>query len=217
LKIGSAISEPTGGNARTIRSVKTSYLGPAIDDTELLARLPEEISSALQSKNGFIAAGGGFHVRGACLRPAWHSIRAAWEDEFALHRIFPDVKESDIPLAEDCFGDQYLLRDLHVVRLQGETGEIEATQKTWIEFLACVEADPIEFLQLSYLSRFQEKGGVLMPGYLLSVYPPFIAKECANPSIRPIPSLELRSCLADFAQQIRGVEDGQKIEIKVIR
>jgi hypothetical protein len=56
-----------------------------------------------------------------------------------------------------------------------------------------------------------------MPGYLLSVYPPFIAKECANPSIRPIPSLELRSCLADFAQQIRGVEDGQKIEIKVIR
>jgi hypothetical protein len=92
LKIGSAISEPTGGNARTIRSVKASYLGPAIDDTEFLARLPQEISSALQSKNGFIAAGGGFHVRGACLRPAWHSIRAAWEGEFALHRLFPAVR-----------------------------------------------------------------------------------------------------------------------------
>jgi hypothetical protein len=197
--------------------VKTSYLGPPIDDTELLIHLPEEISSALRIENGFIAAGGGLHVRGACLSPAWHSMRVAWEGDLAIHRLFPAVEESDIPLAEDCFGDQYLLRDLQVVRLQGETGEIEATQKTWLEFLACVEADPIEFLQLSYLSRFQEEGGILMPGDLLSVYPPFVAKECVNPSIRPIPSLELRSWLADFARQIGGVEDGQRIRIRVIQ
>lgn len=144
-------------------------------------------------------------------------MRVAWEGDLAIHRLFPAVEESDIPLAEDCFGDQYLLRDLQVVRLQGETGEIEATQKTWLEFLACVEADPIEFLQLSYLSRFQEEGGILMPGDLLSVYPPFVAKECVNPSIRPIPSLELRSWLADFARQIGGVEDGQRIRIRVIQ
>lgn len=103
--------------------MKTSYIGPEIDDTELLTRLPAELSSALRSNNGFIAAGGGFHARGACLSPAWHSIRAAWEGEFALHRLFPAVKESDIPIAENCFGDQYLLREMQVVRLQGEDGQ----------------------------------------------------------------------------------------------
>jgi len=94
-------------------------------------------------------------------------------------------------------------------------GRLEKSKKTWNEFLATTEADSIEFLGLSYLIRFQEEGGVLMPGYLLSVYPPFVAKECVNPSVRPIPSLELRLWLADFARQIRGVEDGQRIQIRI--
>jgi hypothetical protein len=215
FSIASGFSAWIDRNLRTICSVKASYFGSPVDDVEILTRLPEEISNTLRNENGFIAAGGGLHVRGACVSPAWHSIRAAWEGEFALHRLFPMVHESDIPLAEDCFGDQYLLRDRQVVRLQGETGEIEATQKTWNEFLATTEADSIEFLGLSYLIRFQEEGGVLMPGYLLSVYPPFVAKECVNPSVRPIPSLELRLWLADFARQIRGVEDGQRIQIRI--
>lgn len=196
--------------------MKTSYSGPPIDDPELLSFLPVGISDALQNENGFIAAEGGFHVRGACLAPKWHSIRAAWEGDLALHRLFPQVKGSDIPLAEDCFGDQYLLRDLRVVRLLGETGQIEDTQRMWEEFLACAEADPIGFLQLSHLSRFQKEGGVLTPGFLLSVYPPFIAKECVNPSLRAIPALERRSCLADFSRQIENIQDGQRIMIKVV-
>jgi hypothetical protein len=86
----------------------------------------------------------------------------------------------------------------------------------WEEFLACAEADPIGFLQLSHLSRFQKEGGVLTPGFLLSVYPPFIAKECVNPSLRAIPALERRSCLADFSRQIENIQDGQRIMIKVV-
>ncbi len=182
----------------------------------MLSRLPEEISQALCTQNGFIAAGGGFHVRGACLNPVWHSIRAAWECDLALHHLFPKVLESDIPLAEDCFGDQYLLRGSTVIRLFGETGEIEDMKKTWADFLNCVEVDPVEFLQLQHLVRFEREGGLLPPGSLLSVYPPFVSEEGATPSLRPVPAFERRCFLADFAQEIKDVPDGQRLQIRVI-
>jgi hypothetical protein len=157
--------------------------------------------------------GGGLHVRGACLSPAWHSLRAAWEGEFSLHRLFPQVDESDIPIAEDCFGDQFLSRRGHVLHLLGETGQIKDTGNSWEEFIESVNADPVEFLQLQWLERFRNEGSVLLPGSLLSVYPPFVANECVNPSLRPVPALELRSALADFARQIQNVDDGQSIKL----
>lgn len=193
--------------------MNTSFSNPPIDDLRLLSRLPEEIANALRNQNGFIVEGGGFHMRGACLNPLWHSLRAAWEGESALSRLYPSVTDTDIPFGEDCFGDQYLLREERVTRLIGETGEIEDSGTNWAEFLAHVEAEPIEFLQLQQLCRFQQEGGVLKPGYLLSLYPPFIAEECVNPSLRPAPALELRSYLADFASQIKAVQNGQKMRI----
>ena len=195
--------------------MKTSYRGPAIDDPQLLNRLPHDLAVALRTENGFIAVDGGLHVRGACLNPKWHSMHAAWEGEFALYRLYESVKDNDIPWAEDCFGDQYLIRDGSVVRLSGETGDIEKTQRTWPEFLSLVEEDPIEFLQLAHFEHFRKGGGALAPGQLLSVYPPFVAAECVNPSLRPVPALELRAFLGDFARQIEKVSDGQKVRIVV--
>jgi len=101
------------------------------------------------------------------------------------------------------------------LQLSGETGQIKDTGNGWEEFVESVHADPVEFLQLHWLERFRNEGGVLMPGSLLSVYPPFVAKECVNPSMRPIPALERRSALADFARQIQNIENGQKIKIIV--
>lgn len=158
----------------------------------------------------------GFHVRGACVSPAWHSIRAAWEGEYALHRLFPDVLESDIPLAEDCFGDQYLLRESLVLRLFAETGEIEKIKYDWPEFLVSVEADPIGCLNLGLLERFREEIGPLAPGSRISVYPPFVSEECRNPSLKAISALELRVWHADFARQIKNIPDGQKVKLTVL-
>ena len=187
-----------------------------MDDTAILERLPADISAFLRHKNGFIAAHGGFHVRGACIAPKWHSIRVAWEGDYALHHLYPEVRKSDIPLAEDCFADQYLLREGQVIRLVGETGDIEAMECDWQEFLASVEADPIGYLNLGFLDRFREQFGPLAPGYLIHAYPPFVTIEGRNPSLRAIPALELRSFHADFARQIRDVPDGGQIRVKVL-
>ena len=195
--------------------MQTSYLGPPIDDLALLVRLPDDLVRVLQARNGFVAAEGGLHVRGACINPDWHSLRSAWEGEFALHTLYPALKKEDVPFAEDCFDDQFLIRDGLIVHLNGETGELEETPQTWSEFLSFVEDDPTSFLQLSYLRSFLDTGGALKPGELLSVYPPFVFVQSTDPSLRPCPALELRSFLADFAKQISQVPDGQKVRITV--
>src|SRR6185312_15967257 len=88
-----------------------TYSGPALDDPEILDRLPEELSAALRARNGCIAWLGALHVRGASHSPPWHSLRNAWEGPDALHTLFDEVRATDVPFAEDAFGDQFLLRE----------------------------------------------------------------------------------------------------------
>jgi hypothetical protein len=195
--------------------MRTSFVGPPIDDA-ILSMVPDEIVQAWRGQNGFLSEDSGFHFRGACFGPLWHSLRYVWLGDFALHRFFPSVNASDIPLAQDCFGDQFLLRDKDVVRLSGETGEIEELRMGWNEFLRRVDSEPLEFLQLQYLYRFRKEGGVLLPGQLLSVYPPFVSADDGDRSIRAIPALERISWLADFSRQIANVPDGAQIKIKVV-
>jgi len=107
-----------------------------------------------------------------------------------------------------------LIRDGLVLRLFSETGELEELGISWPAFLNRVDEQPVEFLDLQPLTRFSAEGGILLPGELLSVYPPFVAKE-GGASLRPIPNLERRRFLADFARQIADVDDGQQIEIIV--
>jgi hypothetical protein len=54
------------------------YIGPPIDDPDILDRLPAAYRDFLARTNGYVAYGGGLHVRGACHAPGWHSLRAAW-------------------------------------------------------------------------------------------------------------------------------------------
>ncbi len=192
------------------------YTGPAIDDAELLARLPDPLRQWLLVTNGYVAYHGGLHVRGACLEPTWHSLRAAWFGEVALHRLFPSVRPEDIPFAQDAFGDQYLVRDGAVVHLCGETGEVTPIARDLETFDREVRADPTQYLGLGPLEDFRASGGTLEPGYLLNVYPPVCSRESeAGVSLRPIPALEQVRWLAMLAEQLRGVPDGTRVTLVV--
>jgi hypothetical protein len=61
------------------------------------------------------------------------------------------VKADDIPLAQDCCGDQFLLRSNKAFRLHGETGEVDDLALDWCEFFAAAAANPVEFLSLRTL------------------------------------------------------------------
>jgi hypothetical protein len=144
-----------------------TYVGPAIDDADLLAMLPEPLSSRLSQVNGFIRYGGGLHLRGACTTPAWHALRWAWFGSRAFHQLYWDVEPTDIPFAEDCMGDQFLLRHDVVLRLSAETGVLEGLEIGLAEFFSKAEESPLEFLQMHPLVQFQSEGGLTCPPSLL--------------------------------------------------
>src|SRR3954470_21513558 len=61
-----------------MRLEDVTFVGPPIDDPEVLGLLPPELAGLLAGQNGFVQFRGGLHVRGACRGPAWHSLREAW-------------------------------------------------------------------------------------------------------------------------------------------
>jgi len=191
------------------------YAGPPIDDEDTLNRLPDELVAVLRRKNGFIQYGGGLHVRGACTSPDWHSLRAAWAGPSSFHVLYPVVAEGDVPFAEDCMGDQFLLREGRVVRLAAETGDLEKLDLSLDEFFDHAELDPVEFLSMHPLLQFRSDGCLFVPGRLLAAWPPFFVKSEAPVNLRSISSLERRAFLADIARQVHDLPDRAYIKFEV--
>ena len=197
-------------------TVTPTYVGPPINDTDILSRLPTDLAGRLRQTNGFIWFGGGLHVRGACQEPTWHSIRAAWDGDAAFHSLYPAIRPTDIPFAEDCMGDQFLIRGGTVWKLAAETGDVEDLGLTLADFFAGAEADPIEALGMHPLIQFQEDGGTMRADQLLSAMPPFCVKSEKGYDLRAISSLDRRRFLAQLAAQIRDLPDGATIEFEII-
>ena len=192
-----------------------TYTGPAIDDPEMLAKLPKGLATLLEQTNGYIHLHGGFHVRGACRAPAWHSLRDAWLGANAFHRLYPEVQPEDIPFAEDSLGDQFLLREGNVWQLFAETGEVEPVEATFSEFMAGVQDDPGETLGLHPLLQFQRDGGHLQPGQLLSADPPFCTEEADDGvTVTAVPSEARRRSLAALAAKIRDLPEGGQLDME---
>src|SRR3954462_7466996 len=186
-----------------------TWKGESIDDIEILPELPSELTLILRDVNGFILHGGAVHFRGACLKPDWHSLRAAWRGANAFHVLYEEVRPSDIPFAQDQLGDQFLLRDGAVLRLRAETGEVEPLAESLEDFLSKISSDIEGFLNVGLQH-------VIEPGQILQAYPPFCAQESAEGvSLRPLPAAETILFHADLAKQIREVPDGGTIEFKV--
>lgn len=157
-----------------------TYRGAPLDDVALLERLPADLAQLLARRNGVVALRGGLHVRGACVAPAWHSLRRALEGDTALHLRFPALLPADIPFAQDAYGNQFVLRDGEVRRLavadaaRGASGIVGALHSLGVDltgFLDQVARDPIGYLDLEPLLRFTQAGGLLAPGELLASDP----------------------------------------------
>ena len=192
-----------------------TFRGPTIDDESLLDELPEHLASLLRSINGFILCGGGLHVRGASISPEWHSLRSAWHGEQALHSLYDAVETSDIPFAQDCVGDQFLLRGDSVLTLSAETGEVGAKANDLASFLEAANADPERFLSMAPLLALQGQGETLAPGQLIHAYPPFCTQQAAQGvSLKAVSAHEVIYFHAQLASQLP--KDGGQIEVVVV-
>jgi hypothetical protein len=175
--------------------------------------VPNPLIELLGQVNGFVAYGGGLHVRGVCDDPDWHSLEAVWRGEHAFHRHYESVEPTDVPFAQDCVGDQFLLRDGRVLRLLAEQDDVEPVAEDLDTFLTLVQADPDGMLGLPPLDAYREEGESLQPGELLGVWPPFCAAESADGvSVESVPVADRLRFLADLAKSLRNVEDGATFE-----
>jgi hypothetical protein len=93
------------GHKMNLNLKYVSFRGPPADDPKTLARLPADDRYLLGEANGFVMIDGSLHVRRACLQPPWHSLRVAWEGEFALHSLYPAIRPEDVAFGQDCMGD----------------------------------------------------------------------------------------------------------------
>ena len=192
-----------------------TYEGVGSPDPQLLARLPRRLASILKQMNGCVAFRGGFHLRGSCREPRWHSLEEVWFGAFSLSAVYPEVKATDIPFAQDCMADQWLLRDGQVWRLAAEYGGVVPLKVDLDEFFTRSQAEPQEWLGLHPLRAFQAEGGTLEPGFVLHASPPFCMKSDKAVSLRPYPIEEALRYLPDLARQLRDVPDGGTVTLQV--
>ena len=122
-----------------------TYVGEEVSDKETLEALPAELKSFYEEINGLVAYQGGLHIRGCVVTPEWHSLAHVWKGEHALWKIFSDLNESDIPFAQDCMGDQFVLRLGTVWLLSMDTGELDDLEIEFYDFLEDAIEDPVEF------------------------------------------------------------------------
>jgi hypothetical protein len=195
-----------------------TFAGPEFEEAaEIIALLPNNLVGILRQINGFILFEGGLHVRGVCAQPQWHSLSAVLAGPGALHAHYPALLSSDVHFAQDCMADQYVLRERKVHKLEAETGQLKALGLSLPEFFAAVQADPIEFLSMQPLLRYQQEGGTLQPGEVLQAYPPFCTEEArSGVSLKAVPVGEALAFLSEFSRQLSGVTSGQSIRVKVV-
>jgi hypothetical protein len=191
------------------------YTGGELTDLVSFARLPSYLQAFLREQNGVVAYFGGLHIRGCVQEPAWHALHTAWLSETAFWRTYDEVLETDIPFAQDCVGNQFLLRGDAVLFLDTETGELADLEVDFKHFLFGVEKFPLDALGMEPLRSFQQRGGALEPGQLLSLYPPVCIASSKNKSrLKPQAMAERLAWLADFYRQIKDLPSGQRIHLK---
>ena len=193
----------------------TLYTGGELTDLATFARLPVYLQAFLREQNGAVAYFGGLHLRGCVAEPTWHSLGAAWQGPAAFWRTYEDVLEADIPFGQDCVGNQFLLRGDAVLLLDTETGELADLEVDFKHFLFGVEKYPVDALGMEPLRGFQLQGGVLQPGQLLKVFPPFcIAINSGKPpTLEAVGIADRLAWLADFYHKIKDLPDGQTVQL----
>ena len=191
-----------------------SYAGPIERDDALLSLLPPELRALLGEVNGFVAFGGGLHVRGACDEPGWHSLRSIWQGHLSLQRTYGRLRPDDIPFAQDCMGDQFVLREGEVYRLTLETAFFDNLQLSLGDFLAVAEKDPLEILQMHPLVQLQKGGGLLRPGQLINAYPPFSTEQAAEGvSFRAVAADDQIAYELEYFTKVNNLKDGETFTI----
>jgi hypothetical protein len=162
-----------------------SYSGPEIDDFETFVLLPDYLKDFFLKKNGFIIRTGFFHIRGCVKEPKWHSLKEIWLGENKLSDLFQSINKNDIPIAQNCLGDQFFLRHNIIHLLKSEYDEIENLRIDFHQFIKEMFELAPEDLDVKKMQNI-----ILEPGQLINADPPLVFKSPIGYSFKAIDAIE---------------------------
>lgn len=186
-----------------------TYLGSEIDDLDTYNLLPDYLKDFYLNNNGLIAYNGGLHIRGCANFPEWHSLKEYWFGKMKLSHLFSTININDIPFAQDCFGDQYIIRNNKLGRVLAEIDEFQDLKIVFCEFLHQVTSNVYEFLAIENISQFN-----LKPNQLINAFPPF-CMDIKQRILKPIDLTKRITFLSEFSKQIKNLPDGTNIQFDV--
>ncbi|MGB0862150.1 MAG: SMI1/KNR4 family protein [Saprospiraceae bacterium] len=184
-----------------------------ITDQSLFDELPAEMQAFYSQMNGIVAYEGGFQVRGCVNDLDWFSLRKIWKGDWNLYETYDSILPSDIPFAQDGFGDQFLLRDGLVYKLHAEHGELEKIGIGFIDFMKLVTAHPVEILLLESFKNLYETGTEIKEGELMNVTPPFVFETKNKRTFKAVPVRERLLFLKSLYDQIKNMKNGDRVGV----
>jgi hypothetical protein len=181
-----------------------------ITDLETFNCLPDTLKAFFTDYNGIVAYKGGLQIYACVKNPAWLSLKEAWTGTHRLFELYTYVQETDIPLARDCFGDQYLWRAGRVVKLNAEYGEVEDVAPDLQTFMKELIKGPADYLVLDAFDAYLAKGNTFEAGQLVNVFPPYTMNSVNERVFKAVPAEEQLTFLKAFYQQIKPLAEGKK-------
>ena len=161
------------------------FSGPEIDDFETFDRLPQYLKDFFLKKNGFTIRTGLFHIRGCVLEPKWHSLKEIWYGESKLSNLYQSINKNDIPIGQDCLGNQFFLRNNIIHLLNSEIDEVDNLKIDFRQFIQEINELTDEDIDVKKMQNIE-----LAPGQLIYSDPPLAFNSPIGYSFKAIDALE---------------------------
>ena len=177
----------------------------------------DELLKLLRNKNGFYAFESALHVFPLVMDDWFNSQDLVrWNAPTLWKHAYGKQAETLFAFAEDIFGYQFCSKGDQIVRFDPETGDTERVCSS-VEEWATLICNDYNF-QTGYpvAKAWQAQHGPLKQGNRLVPIYPLISKEGSYDVSNFYEVDDLKGMLsrANFAQQIRDVQDGQQVRIK---
>jgi hypothetical protein len=123
-----------------------------------------------------------------------------------------ELGRTDLCVAEDGLGNQFVSRAGRVWRLAAETGAWHDVGTDLDGFFAAALADPDR-----WLGRHHPRGVTLAPGQLGLAYPPLCTAQAqAGIAVKGVPTEQVIAFHGQIAAQVRDLPPGATLQVKLV-
>jgi hypothetical protein len=140
-----------------------------------------------------------------------------WNVPHLWRDAYDDLTNECLFFAEDIFGNQFAIRDEHVVAFDAETGVIEPIASSMEEWGARMMADWSQLSGFPLAHAWQKLNGPIPEGSRLVPRIPFVMGGAFSiENLHVLDAVRGMRWRGDIAVQIRDLPDGASVNLKIV-